>query len=128
MWMDPMTTPTNGTAPAPTVPQHYKVPFNLRRFARQNSAQLGILAVFLGLWLTFILAAPRTFLSPQIYSAFMTSTPFFAIMAIPLTVIVIAKEMDLSFPSITAMGMVGFWFTYNALAFIGNDTISVGLA
>ncbi len=123
-----MNTPTNGTSPAPAVTQHYKVPFNIRRFARQNSSQLGILGVFLGLWLVFIIAAPNTFLSPQIYSAFMTSTPFFAIMAIPLTVIVIAKEMDLSFPSITAMGMVGFWFAYNATAFIGNTTVSVGLA
>ena len=38
----------------------------------------------------------------------MSSTPFFAIMAIPLTIVVIAKEMDLSFPSIMAMGMVAF--------------------
>lgn len=120
-----MNTSTNGTTP--TVTQHYKVPFNLRRFARQNSAQLGILGVFLGLWLVFIVSAPSTFLSPQIYSAFMTSTPFFAIMAIPLTVIVIAKEMDLSFPSIMAMGMVGFSIVYNATTFIGNATISVGL-
>ncbi len=121
-----MNTPTNGTTPA--IPQHYRVPFTIRRFARQNSAQLGILGVFLGLWLVFIIAAPNTFLSPQIYTAFMTSTPFFAIMAIPLTVIVIAKEMDLSFPSIMAMGMVAFWFMYNATASIGNPTISVGLA
>jgi simple sugar transport system permease protein len=120
-----MNTSTNGTTPAVT--QHYKVPFNIRRFARQNSAQLGILGVFLGLWLVFIFSAPSTFLSPQIYSAFMTSTPFFAIMAIPLTAIVIAKEMDLSFPSIMAMGMVGFSMVYNASTFIGNNTISVGL-
>jgi simple sugar transport system permease protein len=58
----------------------------------------------------------------------MTSTPFFAIMAIPLTVIVIAKEMDLSFPSITAMGMVAFWLVHEHTAFIGNENISVGLA
>jgi len=121
-----MNTPTNGTAP--TVTEHYKVPFSLRRFARANSAQLGILAVFLGLWLTFIIAAPSTFLSGRIYTAFMTSTPFFAIMAIPLTIIVIAKEMDLSFTSIMAMGMVAFSFMYNGTTFIGNTTISVFLA
>lgn len=117
-----MNSQTNETAPV--VAQPYKVPFNLRRFARTNSAQLGILGVFLTLWLIFIISAPKTFLSPLIYSAFMTSTPFFAIMAIPLTVIVIAKEMDLSFPSIMAMGMVAFSFAYNETAFIGSATVS----
>src|SRR5512142_3152326 len=117
---------TNATAAA--VGQHYKVPFNLRRFARTNSAQLGILGVFLLLWLIFIVSAPRTFLSAQIYYAFMATIPFFAIMAIPLTMVVIAKEIDLSFPSIMAMGMVSFFFTYNGTAFTGNETVRVGLA
>lgn len=107
---------------------HYKVPFSLRRFARNNSAQLGILGVFLTLWLIFIVSAPRTFLSPQIYSAFMSSIPFFAIMAIPLTIVVVAGEMDLSFPSIMAMGMVAFYFVYRWTAPINNATIQVFLA
>jgi simple sugar transport system permease protein len=42
-------------------------------------------------------------------------------MAIPLTMVVIAGEMDLSFPSIMAMGMVAFLLTYEA-------TTSVALA
>jgi simple sugar transport system permease protein len=124
--MDAMNSQTNETAPE--VSQHYKVPFSLRRFARTNSAQLGILGVFLTLWIIFIVSAPNTFLSGQIYSAFMASIPFFAIMAIPLTIVVIAGEMDLSFPSIMAMGMVAFSFTYNWTAFIGNPTIQVFLA
>lgn len=121
---------TSDTTPA--IAQHYKPPFNLRRYIRSNSSQLGILGVFLTLWILFIVSAPETFLSPRIYTAFMTSTPFFAIMAIPLTVIVIAKEMDLSFPSIMAMGMVSFSFVYNSTAFIGSTvtsiTLRVGLA
>jgi simple sugar transport system permease protein len=120
--MKTMNSQTHETAPA--VAQQYKVPFNLRRFIRTNSAQFGILGVFLTLWIIFIISAPNTFLSPQIYSAFMTSTPFFAIMAIPLTVIIIAKEIDLSFPSIMAMGMVAFSFAYNQTAFIGSTTVS----
>jgi simple sugar transport system permease protein len=113
---------------APVTRQHYKVPFNLRRFARANSAQLGILGVFLTLWAIFIISAPRTFLAAQIYYAFMSSIPFFAIMAIPLTIVVIAKEIDLSFPSVMAMGMVSFDFIYHATAFINNATIQVFLA
>jgi simple sugar transport system permease protein len=118
-----MSTQTNENTPLVT--PHYKIPFNLRRFIRSNSAQLGILGVFLALWLIFIVSAPRTFLSPQIYSAFMTSTPFFAIMAIPLTIVIVAKEIDLSFPSITAMGMVAFSFSYKWTAFFGDNTTSV---
>jgi len=112
----------------PEITQHYKVPFNLRRFARTNSAQLGILGVFISLWIIFIVSAPRTFLSPQIYSAFMSSIPFFAILAIPLTIVVIAGEMDLSFPSIMAMGMVAFYYVYNGTAFLQNATMQVFLA
>ena len=111
-----------------TITQHYKEPFSIRRFLRMNSAQLGILGVFLALWLLFIILAPKTFLAPQIYYAFMSSIPFFAIMAIPLTIVVIGKEIDLSFPSVMAMGMVAFYYTYNGTAFIGNATVQVFLA
>jgi simple sugar transport system permease protein len=121
-----MTSQTGGTEAK--VSQHYKVPFSFRRFARMYSAQLGILSVFLALWIIFIVSAPKTFLAPQIYSAFMSSIPLFAIMAIPLTIVVIAKEIDLSFPSIMGMGMVAFYFTYTYTAFIGNATIQVFLA
>jgi simple sugar transport system permease protein len=124
--MKPMKSQTDGVAPELT--QHYQVSFSLRRFARQNSTQLGILGVLLALWLIFIISAPETFLSPQIYYAFMLSIPFFAIMAIPLTIVVIAKEIDLSFPSIMAMGMVAFYFTYNGTGFTGNTTIRIFLA
>jgi simple sugar transport system permease protein len=124
--MDAMSSQTNGTAPAVT--QRYKPPFRLGRFARNNSAQLGILGVFLTLWVIFIISAPKTFLSSRIYFAFMSSIPFFAIMAIPLTIVVIAKEMDLSFPSIMAMGMVSFNYTYGATAFLNNVTLQVFLA
>src|SRR5512141_106445 len=116
-----MSSLTNGTTPETT--QHYKPEFSLRKFARSNSAQLGILAVFLVLWLIFIVSAPKTFLSSQIYKAFMTSIPFFAIVAIPLTIVVIAKEIDLSFGSVMAMGMVSFNYTYVATAFIHNATL-----
>jgi simple sugar transport system permease protein len=90
----------------------YKETFSLRKFVRTNGTLLGILSVFIGLWFIFILAAPDTFTKPQIYYAFMSTIPFFAIIAMPLTILVIAGEMDLSFPSIMAMGMVVFLLTY----------------
>ena len=81
------------------------------RFARQHATQIGTLAVGLLVWLVFVIGAPRTFLSYNIYQAFMSTTPFFALMALPLTMVVIAGEIDLSFPSIMALGMTAYAFT-----------------
>ncbi len=89
-----------------------KEPFNWKNFLRKNATQLGMIFVFFGIWLFFLLAAPETFLSPQIYYAFMATTPLFAIMALPLTMVIIAGEMDFSFPSIMAIGMVAFVFVF----------------
>src|SRR3990170_3950201 len=98
--------------------QPYKETFSLGKFIRTNGAQLGILGVFFGLWIVFIVSAPNTFLSSRIYFAFMSTIPFFAIMAMPLTILVIAGEMDLSFPSIMAIGLVVFLLTYFQFASI----------
>jgi simple sugar transport system permease protein len=82
--------------------------FNLSRFLRHSSTQIGIIVVFVLLWAFFITAAPNTFLSRQIYLAFMSTVPFFGITALTLTILIIAGEIDLSFPSIMAMGMVAY--------------------
>lgn len=121
-----MATQTTGSSSATGQP--YKETFSIGRFARAYGTQLGMLGVFFGLWIIFIVSAPNTFLSSRIYFAFMSTIPFFAIMAIPLTMVVIAGEMDLSFPSIMAMGMVAFSFVYNATAGIGNVSARVFLA
>ena len=92
----------------------YKETFTLSRFLRTYALQLGILGVFIAMWAFFIVSAPQTFLSPQIYQAFMSTIPFFAIIAMPLTLAVIAGEMDLSFPSIMAIGTVAFIFAWQA--------------
>lgn len=93
-----------------------------------HGTQFGILAVFFGLWILFIVLAPNTFLKPQIYFAFMSTVPFFAIMAIPLTMLVIAGEMDLSFPSIMGMGMVAFLLTYSATEGVAGIPARVALS
>ena len=71
----------------------YKETFSLSKFARQNGTQLGIFVVFILLWALFIFGAPDTFLSGNIYWAFMATIPFFAIMAMPLTIAVIAASV-----------------------------------
>jgi len=84
----------------------------LRRYLSRNGTQLGIIGVFALIWLFFIFFAPNTFLSPQIYAAFMATVPFFGIIALPLTMVIIAGEMDLSFPAIMAISMVAFIFVF----------------
>ena len=83
-------------------------PISLARFTRRYGLQIGIVCVFLAIWAFFIVGAPKTFLSPEIYAAYMSTIPFFAVIALPLTMVVIAGEMDLSFPSIMAVGTLVF--------------------
>jgi len=78
------------------------------RVIRGFGIQIGIVAVALIVWLFFVIGSPRTFLSYPIYNAFMGATPYFAMVAIPLTLVVITKEIDLSFPSIMAWGMATY--------------------
>ncbi len=93
----------------------------LARFLRKFSLQIGIFLVAVFIWLLFLLGSPRTFLSRDIYVAFMSSTPFFALMAIPLTLVIIAGEIDLSFPSIMAFGMTAF-----DVVFVSTRSVGLG--
>jgi simple sugar transport system permease protein len=86
----------------------------LSRFIRQNRLQLGIIAVFILILVFLMVGAGRTFLSPNIYRALMSTIPFFGIVALPLTMLVIAREIDLSFGSIMAIAMVGYVLAYNS--------------
>jgi simple sugar transport system permease protein len=89
----------------------------LTQFGRRNGLQIGIVAVALVVWLLFLIGSPRTFLSYPIYNAFMSTTPYFALVAIPLTLVVITGEIDLSFPSIMAWGMAVYAWMF---ALTGN--------
>jgi simple sugar transport system permease protein len=95
------------------------------RLARTYGLQIGIFCVLLVIWGLFVIGAPQTFLSPNIYAAYMSTIPFFAVIALPLTMVVIAGEMDLSFPSVMGVGMVAFTNVLTltnsvALAFIAS--------
>ncbi|HYW84154.1 MAG TPA: hypothetical protein VFB30_12900, partial [Spirochaetia bacterium] len=86
----------------------------ISQFARTYSLQIGILFVALFIWVLFLIGSPRTFLAGDIYVAFMSTTPFFALMAIPLTLVVITGEIDLSFGSIMAFGMTAYYLVFTA--------------
>jgi simple sugar transport system permease protein len=80
----------------------------LARVLRKNAIQIAIVIVLLAIWAFFLSRSPRTFLGYDIYYSLLSTTPYFAIMAIPLTLVIIAKEIDLSFPSVMAFGMAAF--------------------
>jgi simple sugar transport system permease protein len=78
------------------------------------ASQVGITTAFVVLWIAFIIMAPSTFLNVPIYSSFAQTTPYFAITAMTLTMVIVAGDIDLSFPSVMALGMVGFVWAWQA--------------
>jgi simple sugar transport system permease protein len=77
-------------------------------FLRRYGSQLGIIGVGLVMWIAFVIAAPAVFTNMDIYVAFMQTTPVFGIIALALTFVVITGEIDLSFPSVMALGTAVF--------------------
>jgi simple sugar transport system permease protein len=97
----------------PRIEQSQDFSKRLYRFVRKNASQMGIFSVLIVMWIVFLFAAPKTFQAKDIYASLMFSVPLYGIVALPLTMVVIAGEMDLSFGSIMAVGMVGFWYVYD---------------
>ncbi len=77
-------------------------------FLLRYGSQMGIIGVGLAMWLGFVIAAPRVFTDIDIYRAFAETTPLFGIVALSLTFVVITGEIDLSFPSVMALGAAVF--------------------
>jgi simple sugar transport system permease protein len=96
---------------------------SIARTAQPWASQIGITTAFVLLWLTFIVLAPSTFLGERIYLSFAQTTPYFALVALPLTMVIISGDIDLSFPSIMALGMVGFVSVWEAT---GSVELGVG--
>ncbi len=94
-------------------------------FTAAWASQIGITVAFALLWLAFLVLAPRTFLASPIYLSFAQTTPYFAIIALFLTMVIIAGDIDLSFPSIMALGMVGFVGAWKAT---GSVELGIGAA
>jgi simple sugar transport system permease protein len=70
---------------------------------------LPIILVFIILVGFFMIAAPQVFLGWPIYLSFLTTVPPMLVLAIGLTLVVAAGEIDLSFPSTLAFS--GFLFS-----------------
>ena len=93
---------------------------SLAEFSVRWASQIGITIAFVLLWLVFLGLAPDTFTRDPIYRSFAQTVPYFAITAMALTLVIVAGDIDLSFPLIMALGMVGF-------VWVWQDTGSVAL-
>ena len=71
---------------------------------------LTIIGVFIALMILFIITAPRVFTGYRIYMSFLQTVPPLLILALGLTFVITAGEMDLSFSAIIAFS--GFVFCY----------------
>lgn len=82
--------------------------FRLPGFARvEGVPSLVVFALVVGL---FMATAPNVFLGWPIYFSFLTTVPPMVVLAIGLTLVVAAGEIDLSFPSVMAFS--GFLFAW----------------
>ncbi|HEX7200011.1 MAG TPA: hypothetical protein VF213_11075, partial [Dongiaceae bacterium] len=74
----------------------------------QRVEGLPIILVFLVLLALFMYTAPEVFLAPYIYTTFLSTLPPLVLLAIGLTFVIGAGEIDLSFPAIISFS--GFIF------------------
>jgi len=89
---------------------------------RKTRIELSILAVMVLIYALFFIGNPRVFASLQIYYSFMSTIPFFGIMALSITLVVTLGQMDLSFPSVLAFSA---WVFGKILEISGNIWLSL---
>ncbi|MGD0273280.1 MAG: ABC transporter permease [Gaiellaceae bacterium] len=75
-----------------------------RIFFRRYGLQAGTVVMALVIWVILAVGAPETWLHKDMYSALMSTVPQTGIIALALTLVVIAREIDLSFGSVMAVG------------------------
>ena len=77
--------------------------------------QISIFVILFAILALFITTVPEVFLQSRIYISYLAIIPFSMVLALSLTLLIIAKEIDLSFPSIMAVS--GYIFAQSYLSF-----------
>ena len=109
------TTPDTAETPTPPLsPKERAGRSPLMDFTQKYAGQIGITIAFVARWVAFVILAPDTFGQSLIYKSFGQTIPYFGIIAMMLTMVIVAGDIDLSFPSVMALGMVGFVWTWDA--------------
>jgi len=93
-----------GTGVAEALPAQARRSLRELISVRRYGLQAGTVAMALALWILFVVGASGTWLHFDIYTALMSTVPLTGIIALSLTLVVIAREIDLSFGSVMAVG------------------------
>jgi simple sugar transport system permease protein len=80
-----------------------------RRYGMQSATTV----MAIGLWIILAVGASVTWLHFDIYSSLMSTVPLTGIVSLTLTLVVIAREIDLSFGSVMAVGTWVFMSVHN---------------
>src|SRR4029450_8312925 len=86
---------------------------------------LPIVVVLLILVVAFMIAAPEVFLGYRIYMSFLSTVPPLLVLAVALTLVIAAGEIDLSFPSIIALSG---WVLAYCIHELGSPWLGLALA
>ena len=93
----------------------------------QRFEALPIILVFILLLALFMYTAPEVFLAPYIYTTFLSTLPPLILLAVGLTFVIGAGEIDLSFPSIISFSGFVFAVLFKEYGF-GWFAVIAGLA
>ena len=74
-----------------------------KEFIARNKVQIGILIVFILLWIVYLIGNTAVFSRFDIYRSFLSTIPFIGITALGATFIITLGDIDLSFPSVMAV-------------------------
>jgi simple sugar transport system permease protein len=85
---------------------------------RYYKLQISITGVLILIFTLFISLNPKVFLGYRIYYSFMSTIPFFGIMAMAMTFVIILGEIDLSFPSVLAVSALIFGNVLDSTGYI----------
>ncbi len=84
----------------------------MNNLLKSHRKHLLISFALLLLWGIFAAASPGTFSNPRIYRSFMSTIPVTLLLALGMTLLVTLGEMDLSFPSVSAVSAYIFASLY----------------
>ncbi|MGY3853090.1 ABC transporter permease [Aeromonas aquatilis] len=82
----------------------------MRQFLLAHRAPLLTGLILLLLWGLFASISPVTFFHGRIYTSLLSTIPLTILLALGMTLLIIAREIDMSFPAIIALG--GFIFAW----------------
>lgn len=86
----------------------------MNQFFSTHKLQTGLFSLFCLMLIFFMVISPQTFLGGRIYISFLSIIPFTAFLSLGLTFLIIAGEMDLSFPAVMAISGLVFSSVYNS--------------